>query len=146
MRNVNFRRRGVLSRAELGSGESALEARAPSHSVFYSVPEEAGLTQGKPQGLFAFPWGHSLVLWNLWGNGLLPLLRLTHPRSHQACGWDELKTHCLPLWGRHSGGSYPEAHQTPCSSLVNFTDSEPTGMWPLQWKTDWNKMQPLTHK
>ena len=40
-----------------------------------------------------------------------PLLRLTHPRSHQLW-WDELKTHCLPLWGRQSGGSYPEAHQT----------------------------------
>ena len=60
-----------MFRAELGSGESALEARAPSLSVFYSVPDEAGLTQSKPQGLPAFPWGHSLALWNLLGNGLL---------------------------------------------------------------------------
>lgn len=75
-----------MSRAELRSGESALEARAPSLSVFYSVPEEAGLTQGKPQDLLAFPWGRSLVLWKLWQNGLLPLLRLTHPRSHQPVG------------------------------------------------------------
>ena len=68
------------------------------------------------------------------------------PQITPACGWDELKTHFLPLWGRQSGGSNPEAHQTPCSSLVNCTDSEPTGTWPLQWKTDWNKMQPLTRK
>lgn len=105
MRNASFRRRGVLSRAELGSSESALEARAPSLSVFYGVPEEAGPTQGKPQGLLAFPWGHSRVLWNLWGKGLLPLLRLTHPRPHQPVGGMSQRPTAFPSGGDNQGAA-----------------------------------------
>lgn len=103
-----------MSRAELGSGESALEARAPSLSVFYSVPEEAGLTQGKPQGLLAFPWGRSLVLWKLWQNGLLPLLRLTHPRSHQPVGGMSSRPTAFPSGGDNQGA----AIQRPTKPLV----------------------------
>lgn len=128
----------VFSRAELGSGKSALEARAPpagrglphtpehlSFPVPNSAPDEAGLQGGWATGPSLLPLGPHAGVLELWENGLLRApAEVCAPSGLRLCppvGGLSIKPNCLPLCGKQSGGRHPEVSSNLfCCQLFKY--------------------------